>query len=405
VARDPWAVMNGSSRVVDAEDARVAIGALWTPGSSAVDTRQGLRPGPGDPGRVQQTGTPGPNVTVNSFQGLVTATRGAGGYIVTEPAKLTLPILDIPADPSNARRDLILYRQYDTYYGDPATQSGVIRVPGTPSGSPVDPNLSAYPDYVLLARVRVPAGASSITDAMIDDLRPGWTVGLGGVLPVRGESERDDLDPYPGMTIDRLDLGWQERHDGTAWRAPNGVTTTALSSITHPLTGQTAVLSSDQLEYRWSGSSWQATRYVAPAPVLQRRNNTPTPVPAATNTRVPWDTEMTDPRGISYSAANRSFTFARAGRYTIDASIRVDTLTTLYLWAAKTAGTGTGNRGKTAASQVLNLGMSAKIRVLAGAEEWSVWMWSALANNLVRESTTDGESVAPWIHVSYDGPL
>lgn len=256
MARDPWAVMNGSSRLVDAEDARHAIAALFTPGSSPVDALQGLRPGAGDPGKVAATGTPGINVTVNSFQGLLTATRGAGGYIITEPAQLTVPILNVPADGSNQRNDLILYRQYDTYYSDGATQSGVIRVQGTPSGTPADPSLAAYPDYMLLARVRVTAGATTVTNAMIDDLRPPWVVGVGGVMPIRNLTERATLSHWAGRSIYRIDKGWEEFSDGTAWRIRGFVTVAALADVTDPYAGQLVHLSTDNMAYRWSGSAW-----------------------------------------------------------------------------------------------------------------------------------------------------
>src|SRR5687768_3148173 len=162
--------MDGATRKVDAEDARVAIGALWTPGATAITARQGLRPGPGSPGLVAQTGTPGPNVTMNAFQYAMTASRGAGPYIGTETAQVTIPILDVPADPSNQRNDLIIIRQSDTYYSDGSSVGGPIRVQGTPSGTPADPSLAAYPDHIQLARIRVTAGAATVTTSMIDDL-------------------------------------------------------------------------------------------------------------------------------------------------------------------------------------------------------------------------------------------
>lgn len=88
------------------------------------------------------------------------------------------------ADVSNPRRDIIV--MYIDYGQTPSTgvsnnTNGVVKiksVAGTPAGSPADPSDSAIQSsvgasnpYVKLARVRVAAGASSITNSVIDDMR------------------------------------------------------------------------------------------------------------------------------------------------------------------------------------------------------------------------------------------
>ena len=88
------------------------------------------------------------------------------------------------ADVSNPRRDIIV--MYIDYATTPSTgvsnnTNGVVKikaVAGTPAGSPADPtdaaiqsSVGASNPYVKLARVRVAAGASSITNSVIDDLR------------------------------------------------------------------------------------------------------------------------------------------------------------------------------------------------------------------------------------------
>lgn len=263
MARTPWAVMDGASRVLDAEEARVAVGGLWTPGTTAVTARQGLRPGPGTPGKVKQTGTPGINVLVDAFQLLLTASRGSGPYIETEPAQLTVAVLDVPADPSNQRNDLILFRQTDTYYSDVSSVQGVIRVQGTPSGTPADPSVAAYPDHGLLARVRVPAGATAITDAMIDDLRPPWVVALGGILPVANATDRATLTGYDSFAIYRLDRDWVEIHDGTAWRVQGiavcSSTADRDSAITSPYNGLLATTTDSGTVWLRHSGAWVAT--------------------------------------------------------------------------------------------------------------------------------------------------
>ncbi|MEO6089545.1 MAG: hypothetical protein ABIQ18_41205, partial [Umezawaea sp.] len=142
------------------------------------------------------------------------------------------------------------------YYLDGSTAFTVTEVIGTAGAGDPTALLAAIPDYIPLARLRITAGATAVTTAMIDDLRPPWMVALGGILPIKDVADRDTLTPYPGMPIWRLDKKWTETHDGTAWRVTNGVTCAALADITHPLTGQLAFLSTDLQLYRYSGSAW-----------------------------------------------------------------------------------------------------------------------------------------------------
>lgn len=88
------------------------------------------------------------------------------------------------ADGSNPRRDIVVL--YVDYSQSPSTAvsnntNGVVKIKvvnGTPAGSPVDPNAAAIQasvgagnPYTILARVRVPAGQTSISNSLIDDLR------------------------------------------------------------------------------------------------------------------------------------------------------------------------------------------------------------------------------------------
>lgn len=88
------------------------------------------------------------------------------------------------ADVSNPRRDIVV--MYIDYGQTPSTgvsnnTNGVVKikvVAGTPAGSPVDPSdasiqssVTAGNPWIKLARVRVAAGAASITNSVIDDLR------------------------------------------------------------------------------------------------------------------------------------------------------------------------------------------------------------------------------------------
>ncbi len=256
---DSWAVGATTDRRVGTEDARRAINLLLGPGNSNINAKVGIRPTSGDPGKVEATGTPGPNVTVRSFQAVLDLAARPGSYLATLDAQKTVSILDVPADPTNQRNDLIIAQQNDADYGDANRNFQVIRVTGTPSGSPVDPTPSGSANYFKLARVRVTAGATTVTNAMIDDLRPGWIAALGGVLLITNATDRATITPYQGMPIYRLDRNWIEVYDGATWRVQGiaicSSTADRDSAITSPYNGlQAFTTDTNTLWVRASGA-------------------------------------------------------------------------------------------------------------------------------------------------------
>ncbi|MGI5232855.1 hypothetical protein [Actinoallomurus sp. CA-142502] len=206
--------------VVTAQEARLATGALAQAGAGPIQARSGIKPAAGTPGLVKQTGTASKSVTVEPFQAVIQGSRAtaAGPYLATLDAQKTLDLLTAtPADGTNARRDLIIARQSDTQWSDASTAMVVQQVVGAPSGSPVDPTPTAG-DYLTLARVTIPANATTITAAMITDLRP-YAVATGGILPVASQAERDALAKFVGMSVWRMDTSPNqlETWNGTSW--------------------------------------------------------------------------------------------------------------------------------------------------------------------------------------------
>lgn len=264
---DSWAVGSTTDRKVGTEDARRAISALMWGGATTLGVQSGLKNMLGSTaGKVAATGTPGINVTVNAFQAYMDYAARPGAYITTLDATKTVAILDVPADPSNQRNDLIIAQQNDADYGDANRNFQVVRVQGTPSGSPVDPTPSGSPNYLILARVRVTAGATTITNAMIDDLRPQWVSALGGLKPVRTVTERATLPLVDSLAIYRMDRDWVEICDGAAWRVQGVAVCSSTadrdSAITDPYNGLYATTTdTGTLWLRFSGA-WVDARTV-----------------------------------------------------------------------------------------------------------------------------------------------
>lgn len=137
------------------------------------------------------------------FQGLAVSQRGAGANMSVDVSigDALIPRSDATyahpawadavynqviaaADASNPRRDIIV--MYIDYGQTPSTAvsnntNGVVKikvVAGTPAGSPSDPNDAAIQSsvgsgnpWIKLARVRVGAGVTTISNSVIDDLR------------------------------------------------------------------------------------------------------------------------------------------------------------------------------------------------------------------------------------------
>lgn len=192
-----------SGGVVDAEDARLATGVLAAPGNGPLHCRSGIKPAPDEPGLVEATPTPSGSVTVRPFQAVIQGTRATttGAYLVTLDQQKTVAVP--PGHPAHPRLDLIVARQRDQQYGDPATAFTVECVSGIASPAPAEPRPEG--DHLVLAQVQVPAGASVITQADLTDRRS-FTTALGGVLPLR-PGEPLPARGFPGQRLYDLATG------------------------------------------------------------------------------------------------------------------------------------------------------------------------------------------------------
>lgn len=231
--RDSWATQNsGPTGILDVEDARLALGTLWTAGASAFTARTGFRvDGTAGWGFVFPTGTPNGFVHVAPFQLVLQTVRASAGgtYLCTLDAQKDVNILSTPADGTNPRDDLVIARQTDTFYADGSSAFAISQIVGTPAGSPSDPTVTGSQDYIPLARVRVNASATTITGANITDLRTAghaksltgglFTVATGGVLPVDSLAQRSAVvGLYNGFPVWRRDLFGFNVYDGSGWR-------------------------------------------------------------------------------------------------------------------------------------------------------------------------------------------
>lgn len=123
---------------------------------------------------------------------------GAGFYHIVNDKEVNV-IRPSPPDTMLSRIDTIIVEIRDStlfsggLFDPPEDRALISWISGTPSGSPVPPNVSSIPNHYKLANVIVPPGASNavVTSAQITDLRTSISVtpsqgrasGVGGVLP------------------------------------------------------------------------------------------------------------------------------------------------------------------------------------------------------------------------------
>jgi hypothetical protein len=114
-----------------------------------------------------------PNMTVNVAAGgaFIRGTQSAnqGVYHLFNDASVSVVIAT--ADATNARHDLIIAQVRDAAYSGATNDARIIVVPGTPAAVPVDPSLASFPNALVLARVTVTAGKTSILTADITNTR------------------------------------------------------------------------------------------------------------------------------------------------------------------------------------------------------------------------------------------
>ncbi|GAA0638305.1 hypothetical protein GCM10010174_70200 [Kutzneria viridogrisea] len=264
--------------VVTIDDARIGDSALWTPGSSNVSVRKGLRVGSSSlttqPGLVAQQTVADKTIKIQPFQAVIPASRGTGSYVVTLDAVKNIDLLTShPAHGSLQTNHLIVAQVSDKTW-DSVNGFNVIPVWGTPSGTPTDPTVNTTngattnsPDYITLARIRVPANALTITASMIDDLRPPWMVALGGLLPIKDATDRATLTPYDGMGIWRIDRRWAEVYSIAAggWLVQSDAVCSSTAdrdaAITTPYDGQMAYTTDARTLWVRRSTTWQALPY------------------------------------------------------------------------------------------------------------------------------------------------
>lgn len=195
---------------------RLSQAAMLAPqhGSGALAIRGGIQPTPANAGlQVTQRASPAMFVTVGAGVAFIPASSAIGGcYVLNNDAAYDVAIAS--SHPTLSRRDLIVARVYDSEYSGSSNIAALEAITGSPAGSPVLP--ATPPGAVALAQVQVNAGASTITNARITDLRS-YTTALGGTIPC--PSTERPSQPYEGMAIYDTTNNRPQWWNGSSWHS------------------------------------------------------------------------------------------------------------------------------------------------------------------------------------------
>lgn len=225
---------------VDTIDRVRRIDALGlTPAGNPTLARSGLRP---DGGGAVTVDSGLMSVSVTAFAAWIDAgSDGAVGYPLFLDAGKTLAISAGHA--TLDRVDTVVAQVRDTAYdGSGSTDARVYVVEGTPgAGAPAVPS-GAVPLQDISVHAGASEGTGGLTAANLSTDRRQYVAGLGGLLPVASQAERDALAAYDGMPIYRRDKDAIEIWNGASWdrfnKSPGLIQTgTAVVSLSGTLTG------------------------------------------------------------------------------------------------------------------------------------------------------------------------
>jgi hypothetical protein len=135
------------------------------------------------------------------------ASAAQGGYVFGAMSSQSLTLT--PADPGNPRIDLITAHVNDA--GNSSSAASLAVVTGTAASSPSAPSTPSF--SIVLAQVRVAAGAASLSSGSITDERA-FVTAPGGILPIASASAAPAAPAYQLML--NIEAGSLVTGSGTA---------------------------------------------------------------------------------------------------------------------------------------------------------------------------------------------
>jgi hypothetical protein len=216
--------------------------------TSPLSARGGVLDGPAEPCKI--TAYSGMTLAVAPGSVVVPGAAVADGVYTGHVAAGATFILTA-ADPSQARIDRIVVKVDDI--GTSGSSMKVIPVDGTPGAgvAPAEPS-----DCITLATVAVAAGAVSISNANITDMRT-FTVAAGGIVPVASSAAFPADGPKYAYFHNMADSNLWTRIGGTNYPLAGTYKCTSSTRPTDKIAGTIIFETDTKTLYTWDGTNWK----------------------------------------------------------------------------------------------------------------------------------------------------
>jgi hypothetical protein len=186
-----------------------------------IEAMLGGRAGIVYPGDLAPTQRPTPDMQVRIADGrafIANSLSTVGGTYLVDNQGFTDVALD--AADTSPRYDRIIAEVRDEQYAGTSNDWRLHVVKGTPAGTPSEPSLAAFNNYIEIARVFVGANVTSITNANIVDRRvfstKGQAAALGGTIVTQSGS-MPTTNLFEGVRVLQTDTNREMVHTGALW--------------------------------------------------------------------------------------------------------------------------------------------------------------------------------------------
>jgi hypothetical protein len=206
-------------------DARLAMNGLIANANNGGAYPLGARPGlfydaNGAGGSVVGTTATSPmTYNVRQFVGVAQLLGTATSGLALFANDGTVTVNTTAAPGSNSRIDVIWVRQHALAADGGADADNILEIGVTQGTAAASPTVPTIPTGAMALAQAVILSTTTQTSTAVITQVSNFTSTSGSAIPVRSAAERNALNQYDGLEVDRLDLNIKERSNGTSWLA------------------------------------------------------------------------------------------------------------------------------------------------------------------------------------------
>jgi hypothetical protein len=216
------------------------------------------------------------------------------------------------------RTDVVYTKIRDSFYSGASLDAQVLIATGTAGGA--EGSLAGIANALMLGKVTVRAGATSIITTDINNNETRYFTSPGGVTPIRIGAEGTEPGVY-GLDLSMYGamLRWWSS-SAALWRTLGVYSVADLNTIWNPQAGDTHFLNTTKMWNRYTGSGWEEVIYNTPRARL--RQTVSQGLTTSVNTGITFDVEDKDTlNGHSTVSLTDRYVCQRAGSYQVSGAV------------------------------------------------------------------------------------